>query len=261
MTRNKLNTNAKRKLKDLSNNTDSSFDSPTQQPYKKGSKKLSKNNTSVHSIHEGLSSDKTPDNQKHAYNTQTSTPLQYPYPLPFPGPPPAHSGSYPSFSWPPPPVADNNVLGHIMQYITTIDSRLSNLENMDKKIDKLESFCENMENLYIRVKKTETGIETLTSQMTEVQDICVSHKIKLDELCVEKDTMWAAIAAGGSGSPKSKCQGGDYIDNDVFDPLKHKQFIKESTVDIFEWLVWKSKPKSTVGSNDNDPDPKIRRIG
>ncbi|CAG2221976.1 unnamed protein product [Mytilus edulis] len=76
MTRNKLNTNAKRKLKDLSNNTDPEFDSPTQQPYKKGSKKLSKNNTSVHSIHEGLSSDKTPDNQKHAYNTQTSTPLQ-----------------------------------------------------------------------------------------------------------------------------------------------------------------------------------------
>ncbi|CAG2220019.1 unnamed protein product [Mytilus edulis] len=345
MTRNKLNTNAKRKLKDLSNNTDPEFDSPTQQPYKKGSKKLSKNNTSVHSIHEGLSSDKTPDNQKHAYNTQTSTPLH----------------------WPPPPVADNNVLGHIMQYITTIDSRLSNLENMDKKIDKLESFCENMENLYIRVKKTETGIETLTSQMTEVQDICVSHKIKLDELCVEKDTMWVAIAAGGAdlqceslkqnlvfygvvdqpgentdsllkgfirseinikseikfvnvrrinskfnprpilasfeslkdrekvrrsayrlkGTPFSLSEQYPsdilakrkrlipilkearsqnvkavllkdklYIDNDVFDPLKHKQFIKESTVAFPSGASsGNSKAKSTVGSNDDDPDP------
>ncbi|CAG2251848.1 unnamed protein product [Mytilus edulis] len=228
MTRNKLNANAKRKLKDLLNNTDSSFDSPTQQPYKKGSKKLSKNNTSVHSIHEGLSSDKTPDNQKHAYNTQTSTPLQYPYPLPFPGPPPAHSGSYPSFSWPPPPVADNNVLGHIMQYITTIDSRLSNLENMDKKIDKLESFCENMENLYIRVKKTETGIETLTSQMTEVQDICVSHKIKLDELCVEKDTMWVAIAAGGAGSPGK----GSKIKKELEQIQKQNEELKSTVTDL-----------------------------
>ncbi|VDI27584.1 Hypothetical predicted protein [Mytilus galloprovincialis] len=95
--------------------------------------------------------------------------------------------------------------------------------------------------------------------MTEVQEICVSHNVKLDELCVEKDTMWAAIAAG---SPKSKCQGGDYIDNDVFDPLKHKQFIKESPVAFSNGASsGKSKPKGTVGSNDNDPDPNNRRIG
>lgn len=33
--------------------------------------------------------------------------------------------------------------------------------------------------------------------MTEIQNTFDSRKIKLDELCVEKDTMWAAIAAGG----------------------------------------------------------------
>ncbi|VDI16424.1 Hypothetical predicted protein [Mytilus galloprovincialis] len=160
MDRNKSNANAKHKLKDLSNNTDSPFDSLSQQPYTKGSKKNFENNTSVYFIYEGLSFNKTPGNQN-AYSTQTSTPHQHPYPLSFPGPPPAHSGSYPSFSLPPPPMANTNVLSHIMQYIT----------------------------------------RSVAGLMTEVQNMYVSNNIKLDELCVENNTMLAAIAAGGSGSP------------------------------------------------------------
>ncbi|CAG2197961.1 unnamed protein product [Mytilus edulis] len=52
-----------------------------------------------------------------------------------------------------------------------------------------------------------------------------------------------------------------YIDNDVFDPLKHKQFIKESTVAFPSGASsGNSKAKSTVGSNDDDPDPNSNSI-
>ncbi|VDI57725.1 Hypothetical predicted protein [Mytilus galloprovincialis] len=138
------------------------------------------------------------------------------------------------------------------------------------------------------------------------------------QLCVEKDTMWAAIAAGGRINSKFKprpiiasfeslndrekvrrsanklkvspvslierypsdilvkrnllipilkearsqnvkavlLKDKLYIDNVVFDPLKHKQFIKESTVAFLSGSSsGNSKAKSTVGDNDNDPDP------
>ncbi|VDI57720.1 Hypothetical predicted protein [Mytilus galloprovincialis] len=87
------------------------------------------------------------------------------------------------------------------------------------------------------------------------------------QLCVEKDTMWADIAGGGSGNPgKGEAQSQNvkavllkdklYIDNDVFDPLKHEQFIKESTVAFPSGASsGNSKTKGAVGSNDNDPDP------
>ncbi|VDI17200.1 Hypothetical predicted protein [Mytilus galloprovincialis] len=148
MTRRKTKPSTKRKLMDSSQNTDSSFDLTSKQPYKKSNKKQNKQQSASNSVdyseQGNISAQMTPDNFIQNQKQQSSTPYPYPYPPPFSGPQPVHFSQYT------PPVADSSIISHIMHSISFIDSRLSKLESMDKKLDKFDGLCEAVDSLFAR---------------------------------------------------------------------------------------------------------------
>ncbi|CAG2239187.1 unnamed protein product [Mytilus edulis] len=226
MTRKKTKPSTKRKLMDSSQNTDSSFDLTSKQPYKKSNKKQNKQQKASNSVdyseQGNISAQMTPDNFIQNQKQQSSTPYPYPYPPPFSGPQPVHFSQYT------PPVADSSILSHIMYSISSIDSRLSKLESMDKKLDKFDGLCEAVDSLFTRVKTSESDVKKLTSQVSELNNTCDSFNIKLDELNAEKDNLWIAQASGGSGSPGK----GSKLKKEIAEIHKQNSELKSTVSDL-----------------------------
>lgn len=73
--------------------------------------------------------------------------------------------------------------------MTSTHSRFVKLEEIDKKLDKLDGLCESVDKLFSRIKISEVNIGKLDDQMSDVKEICDNLSTKFDELNAEKDCL------------------------------------------------------------------------
>ena len=92
---------------------------------------------------------------------------------------------------------------NLMTTISSIDCRLNKLKYIDEKLSRLV-IMQNIESFFNSVKTVETKMGKLNFKVNEVQDTYESLRVKLDELAVEKDSLWTVSSGGSGGSGKGK---------------------------------------------------------